>query len=51
MSHPTRNRLLFVLFSALLVVPLLTGAFVGARPADDEDDPYKDYLIPDDLEW
>lgn len=35
------NRLLFVLISALLVVPLLTGGLLGARPSDEDDEPYK----------
>ena len=41
MSRSSRQRIVFVLISASLVVSLLSGGFLGAGPRDDEDDPYK----------
>ena len=44
MSRSTSSRVLFMIVSALLVVPLLTGGLVGARTRADDEDDFYEYL-------
>ncbi len=44
MSRGNRSRLVFATLSGLVVVPLLSGAMLSARPRDDADDSLYKYL-------
>ena len=44
MNRSTSSRVLFLIVSALLVVPLLTGGLVGARTRADDEDDFYEYL-------